>query len=66
MFKFEIGSTVYPKNMYGEASIMHGFVVNTRERMTIGEVYYNSSEMGVDMYSPDGKNWYDEARLAAS
>jgi hypothetical protein len=64
MFKFEIGSTVYPKTMYGEASIDHGFVVNTREQMTIGEVYYNSSEMPVNMYYVDGKGgWYDEARL---
>jgi len=64
-FKFEDGSTVYPKNKYGKASIAAGFTVLISKRMIQDQVYYNGSLKGINMVSSDGKGWYEESRLTA-
>ncbi len=62
-FKFENGSTVYPKNKHGIAIIASGFTVLISKRMTQDQVHYNGSPRGINMVSADGKGWYIESRL---
>ena len=64
-FKFEDGSTVYPKNKYGKANVDAGFTVLISKRMTQDQVYYNGSIKGINLVSADGKNWHEESRLTS-
>jgi hypothetical protein len=64
-FKFEVGATVYPKNIRGERMLEHGFVIAKNWKATQDDIYYNGSNKPVNMVLMEGEGWYEESRVIA-